>query len=95
MPRELRFTEYYADLSDPRVDRTEWHRLDDLLVITLRAVICGADNFEAIERFGVARYHWLKTFLALPDDINGAGGSGRVRAVGRAGLRRMPDGGDG
>lgn len=69
MPRELRFTEYFAELTDPRVDRTKHHRLDDILVITLCAVICGADSFEAIERFGKARYHWLKTFLALPNGI--------------------------
>lgn len=45
------------------------HRLDDILVIALCAVICGADSFEEIERFGDARADWLKTFLALPNGI--------------------------
>jgi predicted transposase YbfD/YdcC len=66
---ELSFVRYFADLPDPRVDRTKWHRLDDILVITLCAVICGADSFEEIERFGEAREDWLKTFLALPNGI--------------------------
>lgn len=35
----------------------------------LRAVICGADSFEEIERFGKAREDWLKRFLRLPNGI--------------------------
>jgi predicted transposase YbfD/YdcC len=70
MPKpELSFTKYFADLPDPRVDRTRWHRLDDILVVTLCAVVCGADSFEEIERFGKARHDWLKTFLKLPNGI--------------------------
>lgn len=70
MPKtEIRFARYFAELPDPRVDRTKWHRLDDVLIITLCAVICGADSFEEIERFGKARHDWLKTFLKLPNGI--------------------------
>lgn len=66
---ELNFVRHLADLPDPRVDRTRWHRLDDILVITLCAVICGADSFEQIERFGKARHDWLKGFLELPNGV--------------------------
>ena len=69
MSSEISFARYFSDLPDPRVDRTKWHRLDDILVITLCAVICGADGFEEIERFGKARHDWLKRFLALPKGI--------------------------
>ena len=70
MPKSpLSFVRYFAELPDPRVDRTKWHRLDDILVVTLCAVICGADSFEQVERFGKARLDWLKTFLALPRGI--------------------------
>src|SRR5947208_26848 len=65
----LNFTRYFADLPDPRVNRTKKHRLDDILAITLCAVLCGADSFEEIERFGVARRDWLQTSLALPNGI--------------------------
>ena len=64
---EISFARYFADLPDPRVDRTKWHRLDDILVITLCAVICGADSFEEIERFGDARVDWLKRLNAGRD----------------------------
>jgi hypothetical protein len=63
------FTRFFADLPDPRVNRTKKHRLDDILGITLCAVICGADSFEEIERFGDAREDWLRRFLALPNGI--------------------------
>lgn len=69
MQSEISFTRYLTDLPDPRVARTRWHRLDDILVITLCAVICGADSFEEIARFGKARENWLKQFLALPKGI--------------------------
>ena len=66
---EISFVKYFADLPDPRADRTKWHRLDDILVIALCAVICGADSFDEIERFGKARHDWLKQSLALPCGI--------------------------
>jgi predicted transposase YbfD/YdcC len=69
MPSEINFVGYFADLPDPRVNRTKKHRLDDILGITLCAVISGADSFEEIERFGDAREEWLRGFLALPNGI--------------------------
>ena len=70
MPKsEISFARYFADLPDPRVNRTKKHRLDDILGITLCAVICGADSFEEIERFGDARERWLRRYFALPNGI--------------------------
>src|SRR3954447_24002365 len=69
MPSDIRFVGYFAELPDPRVNRAKKHRLDDILAVTLCAVICGADSFEEIERFGEARQDWLKRFLALPNGI--------------------------
>lgn len=63
------FTRHFADLADPRVERTRKHRLDDILVLTLCAVLCGADSFEEVERFGQAKEGWLKRFLSLPHGI--------------------------
>src|SRR6187200_1409504 len=70
MPRSpVAFADYFADLPDPRVDRTKLHRLDDILVIAVCAVLCGADSFEEIEAFGKAKCDWLKRFLALPHGV--------------------------
>ncbi len=66
---DIALTRYFADLPDPRIDRTKKHLLGDILVVTVCAVICGADTFEEVERFGRAKHDWLKRFLQLPHGI--------------------------
>lgn len=63
MPHPL--LNHFADLPDPRVARTQHHALLDILVIALCALICGADDFVAIARFGQAKQTWLKERLEL------------------------------
>src|SRR3954468_16693060 len=67
--KDVSITRHFADLPDPRIDRTKKHSLGDILVIALCAVIAGADSWEEGETFGEARADWLKTFLALPNGI--------------------------
>lgn len=61
--------DHFGDLVDPRIDRTKLHRLLDILVIAICAVICGADSWEDVEDFGNAKVEWLRTFLELPNGI--------------------------
>jgi predicted transposase YbfD/YdcC len=65
----IAFADYFADLPDPRLDRTKKHRLGDILVIAVCAVVAGADSFPEIETFGRAKEPWLRRFLALPNGI--------------------------
>jgi predicted transposase YbfD/YdcC len=67
--KDVSIARYFADLPDPRVDRTKKHALADILVIALCAVICGADSWEEVEAFGEAKEGWLKRFLRLPNGI--------------------------
>jgi predicted transposase YbfD/YdcC len=60
---------YFADLTDPRIDRTRRHNLMDIMVIALCAVICGAEGWVDIANYGAAKHDWLKTFLELPNGI--------------------------
>lgn len=60
---------HFADLKDPRIDRTKLHKLLDILVIAICAVICGADNWEEVQLFGEAKEAWFKTILELPNGI--------------------------
>ncbi|MDP9315323.1 MAG: transposase family protein, partial [Chloroflexota bacterium] len=61
--------EYFSNIDDPRRDHGTLHRLEDILVLTLCAVICGADSFVAVEAFGRAKQDFLRRFLALPNGI--------------------------
>jgi predicted transposase YbfD/YdcC len=70
MPQEdVSIAQYFADLPDPRIDRTKKHGLTDILVIALCAVIAGADSWDEVERFGQAKEGWLRRFLDLPNGI--------------------------
>ena len=61
---------HFSELTDPRRDdsRTR-HKLLDMIVIALCAVICGADNWVAVTSFGHARLDWLRRLLPLPNGI--------------------------
>jgi predicted transposase YbfD/YdcC len=61
--------QHFGNLADPRIDRTKLHKLLDILVIAICAVIAGADNWEDVEEFGKARLEWFRTFLELPNGI--------------------------
>ena len=57
-------------MPDPRrVDCRTPHKLLDIIVITVCAVVCGADSWVAVEAFGGAKYKWLAEFLELPKGI--------------------------
>jgi predicted transposase YbfD/YdcC len=73
-------TRHFGTLTDPRVDRTKVHRLGDLVTIALCAVLCGANDWVAVETFGHAKESWLRTFLALPGGIPSHDTFGRVFA---------------
>lgn len=61
--------DFFADMPDPRVERTKLHKLEDILAITICAVICGAEGWTEIELFGRSKHPWLKTFLELSNGI--------------------------
>lgn len=72
--------EHFASLDDSRRDHGKLHQLEDILVVTICAVICGADSFVAVETFGHAKVDWLRRFLALPNGIPSHDTIGRVFA---------------
>lgn len=43
------------ELPDPRAERTKLHRLEDILVIAICALLCGADSFGHMGVFGEAK----------------------------------------
>lgn len=72
--------EHFAELKDPRIDRTKLHQLGDIIVIAICAVICGADNWVEIEEFGRAKRCWLEELLGLANGIPSHDTFGRVFA---------------
>ena len=79
-PPRTSIAAYFGELTDPRVARTRVHRLGDVVTIALCAVVCGANDWVAVETFGRAKEAWLRTFLPLPGGIPSHDTFGRVFA---------------
>src|SRR5262249_7282417 len=79
-PAQTSIEAYFGELTDPRVARTRVHRLGDVVTIALCAVVCGANDWVAVETFGRAKEAWLRTFLPLPGGIPSHDTFGRVFA---------------
>jgi len=59
----------FAQIEDPRCDWRVEHKLLDILVIAVCAVIGEAESFEDIALYGRCKRDWLGRFLELPGGI--------------------------
>lgn len=71
----------FAQVEDPRVERTKLHRLRDIIIIAICGVLCGAEGWVEIEEFGKAKQAWFTDMLALPNGIPSHDTFGRVFAL--------------
>ncbi len=72
---------HFAKLTDPRKFHSPPHLLLDMVTIAICAVICGADDWVAIESFGKAKEAWFRKFLRLPNGIPSHDTFGKVFAA--------------
>jgi len=79
--RSAALLEHFRDLADPRIDRHKEHKLIDVLVIAICAILCGANDWVAVETFGRAKREWFARFLELAHGIPSHDTFGRVFAV--------------
>ncbi|OAV63822.1 Transposase [Bacteroidales bacterium Barb6] len=57
----------FTELTDPRVDRSKDHLMEDIIFTAIAAVICGAETWNDIEHYGKSKESWLKQYLQLPN----------------------------
>ena len=60
----------FSGIKDPR--NNNWlkkHVLLDVIVMSLCAVICGADDWSSIARFSESKEAWFKKFLSLSGGV--------------------------
>ena len=60
---------YFSQMPDPRIDRCKAHLLEDIIFITIAAVISGAETWNDIELYGRTKEAWLREYLRLPNGI--------------------------
>lgn len=59
----------FSQIDDPRRDLTKLHQLNDILLIGIISVICGADSWNEMELYAQEKEIFLRTFLDLPNGI--------------------------
>lgn len=59
----------FSKIDDPRRDLTKLHKLNDILLIGVISVICGADSWNEMELYAQEKEAFLRTFLDLPNGI--------------------------
>jgi predicted transposase YbfD/YdcC len=78
--RSAALLEHFGEVADPRIDRHKEHKLIDILVIAICAILCGANDWVAVETFGKAKRVWFERFLDLAHGIPSHDTFGRVFA---------------
>jgi hypothetical protein len=65
----IKLARVFSQVEDLRRDITKLHQLNDILLIWILAVICGAEIWKDIETFASSKEDFLSTFLELPNWI--------------------------
>ena len=60
---KLDFLEHFSSLEDPRQAIKVLYPLDEVLLLTLCAVLCGADGWVAVALYGEQKLEFLRRFL--------------------------------
>jgi hypothetical protein len=58
--------EHFSSLNDPCAQHSIEHLLFDIVLVTICAVICGADTWVEIENHGITKQEWLEPFWSCP-----------------------------
>jgi len=66
---ETSLHQHFGNITDPRIHRHKRHLLIDIIILTILAVICGAESWDSIELFGKTKIDFLRSILKLPNGI--------------------------
>lgn len=77
----ISIAKHFEPLKDPRMLLKTDHQLIDIIVISICAVIAGADKWTQIEEFAQTHEEWFKKFLELPNGVPSHDTIGRVFSI--------------
>lgn len=64
-----RFSDIFSELKDHRMNRTKLHSIENIMFISLAAIISGAETWNEIEQFGNEKFDWLTKYLDMPNGV--------------------------
>ena len=79
--KQVSIAKHFLNVTDKRVEGRIRHKLTDIIVIAICAVICGADGWTDIAEYGIAKFDWFKKKLELPNGIPSHDTFGRVFSI--------------
>jgi hypothetical protein len=74
----LMLIQAFSILPDPRTGPAQRHDLKEMIVMTLSAVLCGADNWVDVAEWASDNQDWLKKYLVLEQGTPSHDTFGRV-----------------
>jgi predicted transposase YbfD/YdcC len=80
-PGRISIVQYFEDLPDPRAGPNAVHKLVDIIVIAVCAVIAGCEACTQMAEYGRRKESWLRRFLELPRGIPSHDTFSRVLAL--------------
>jgi len=81
VPLDTNFLDHFESIEDPRSQRNQLYTLSEILLVTLLAVICGAEGWQDVENYGKAKIDYLRKYL---DYINGVPSDDTIRRLFRS-----------
>ncbi len=69
---ETNFLDHFEVIEDPRLQRNQLYTVEEILLVTLLAVICGAEGWQDVENYGKSKIKYLRCYLpyecGIPSD---------------------------
>jgi hypothetical protein len=62
-PLETNFLDHFEAIEDPRLQRNQLYTVAEILLVTLLAVICGAEGWQDVENYGKSKIKYLRCYL--------------------------------
>ena len=59
----------FKSLKDPRIRRNKKHKLQDIIILSIPAILSGAESYDSIALFGRENLEFLRQFLELKNGI--------------------------
>jgi predicted transposase YbfD/YdcC len=69
LEQEVNFLDYFKDIKDPRINRKKLYPLEEIFLVTISAVICGAEGWSDLELYGRKKLEYFRTILPFKNGI--------------------------
>lgn len=77
----IAFLDHFSQIDDPRINRKKLYPLNEILLVTLCGVICGAESWRDLEKFGNLKLDFLRKYLPYKNGIPSHDTFGRLYSL--------------